>query len=139
MTNDTFPKNCTSKDLNYPFNAVIKNQSSIRLKINVKTLSQFFEKPNVTIFTTLTLIVTMCVCVCHRIEHLSLNMAMQLLVGVPLEMVHGALRIGLVYVCGVLAGGRCVISPLALHPSGTKHSRFCSAVVPSACFMFLCI
>lgn len=31
-------------------------------------------------------------------------MAMQLLVGVPLEMVHGALRIGLVYVCGVLAG-----------------------------------
>ena len=32
-------------------------------------------------------------------------MAMQLLVGVPLEMVHGAVRIGLVYVCGVLAGG----------------------------------
>ncbi len=31
-------------------------------------------------------------------------MTMQLLVGVPLEMVHGALRIGLVYVCGVLAG-----------------------------------
>ncbi len=31
-------------------------------------------------------------------------MAMQLLVGVPLEMVHGALRIGLVYVCGILAG-----------------------------------
>ncbi|XP_038127648.1 rhomboid-related protein 3 isoform X5 [Cyprinodon tularosa] len=37
------------------------------------------------------------------IEHLSLNMAMQLLVGVPLEMVHGAQRIGLIYVCGVLA------------------------------------
>lgn len=44
----------------------------------------------------------------YRIEHLSLNMAMQLLVGVPLEMVHGALRIGLVYVCGVLAGGRLI-------------------------------
>uniref|UniRef100_A0A4W6FDP1 rhomboid protease n=1 Tax=Lates calcarifer TaxID=8187 RepID=A0A4W6FDP1_LATCA len=44
-------------------------------------------------------------CFMHTgIEHLSLNMAMQLLVGVPLEMVHGALRIGLVYVCGVLAG-----------------------------------
>ncbi|KAM9313745.1 rhomboid-related protein 3 isoform 2-T2 [Pholidichthys leucotaenia] len=42
------------------------------------------------------------------IEHLSLNMAMQLLVGVPLEMVHGALRIGLVYVCGVLAGSLAV-------------------------------
>lgn len=63
---------------------------------------------------------------CHRIEHLSLNMAMQLLVGVPLEMVHGALRIGLIYVCGVLAGGQRVISPLALHPSGTKHTfLFC--------------
>jgi len=48
---------------------------------------------------------SVCVCVFYRIEHLSLNMAMQLLVGVPLEMVHGALRIGLVYVCGVLAGG----------------------------------
>ncbi|KAJ0050671.1 hypothetical protein NL108_005064, partial [Boleophthalmus pectinirostris] len=42
------------------------------------------------------------------IEHLSLNMAMQLLVGVPLEMVHGATRIGLVYVCGVLAGSLAV-------------------------------
>ncbi|XP_059417048.1 rhomboid-related protein 3 [Carassius carassius] len=42
------------------------------------------------------------------IEHLGLNMAMQLLVGVPLEMVHGALRIGLVYVCGILAGSLAV-------------------------------
>lgn len=53
--------------------------------------------------------VCVCVCVFYRIEHLSLNMAMQLLVGVPLEMVHGALRIGLVYMCGVLAGG-CVVA-----------------------------
>lgn len=37
-------------------------------------------------------------------------MAMQLLVGVPLEMVHGALRIGLVYLCGVLAGGDAFFS-----------------------------
>ncbi|XP_058259170.1 rhomboid-related protein 3 isoform X2 [Hemibagrus wyckioides] len=42
------------------------------------------------------------------IEHLGLNMAMQLLVGVPLEMVHGAARIGLIYVCGVLAGSLVV-------------------------------
>lgn len=49
-------------------------------------------------------------------------MAMQLLVGVPLEMVHGALRIGLVYMCGVLAGG-CALAythklqskPLSIH------------------------
>lgn len=31
-------------------------------------------------------------------------MVLQLLVGVPLEMVHGATRIGLVYVAGVVAG-----------------------------------
>ncbi|XP_018526075.2 rhomboid-related protein 3, partial [Lates calcarifer] len=54
-------------------------------------------------------------CFMHTgIEHLSLNMAMQLLVGVPLEMVHGALRIGLVYVCGVLAGEHVVSLTLSL-------------------------
>ncbi|RXM99936.1 Rhomboid-related protein 3 [Acipenser ruthenus] len=37
------------------------------------------------------------------IEHLSLNVLLQLLVGVPLEMVHGALRIGFLYISGVLA------------------------------------
>lgn len=40
----------------------------------------------------------------YRIEHLGLNVVLQLLVGVPLEMVHGATRIGLVYVAGVVAG-----------------------------------
>ncbi|XP_014847449.1 PREDICTED: rhomboid-related protein 3-like isoform X2 [Poecilia mexicana] len=54
------------------------------------------------------------------IEHLSLNMAMQLLVGVPLEMVHGALRIGLIYVCGVLAGGD---NSSNLHREHTLPSR----------------
>ncbi|XP_028674703.1 rhomboid-related protein 3 isoform X3 [Erpetoichthys calabaricus] len=42
------------------------------------------------------------------IEHLSLNVALQLLVGVPLEMVHGAMRIGLLYIFGVLAGSLAV-------------------------------
>lgn len=42
--------------------------------------------------------------VCHRVEHLGLNVVLQLLVGVPLEMVHGATRIALVYVAGVVAG-----------------------------------
>ncbi|KAH0629248.1 hypothetical protein JD844_011181 [Phrynosoma platyrhinos] len=37
------------------------------------------------------------------IEHLGLNVVLQLLVGVPLEMVHGAARIGFVYIAGVLA------------------------------------
>ncbi|KAM8947858.1 rhomboid-related protein 3 [Pelodytes ibericus] len=42
------------------------------------------------------------------IEHLGVNVALQLLVGVPLEMVHGALRIGLLYTAGVLAGSLAV-------------------------------
>lgn len=42
------------------------------------------------------------------IEHLSLNVLLQLLVGVPLEMVHGALRIGFLYISGVLAGSLAV-------------------------------
>ncbi|VVC44262.1 Hypothetical protein CINCED_3A014559 [Cinara cedri] len=36
--------------------------------------------------------------------HLIFNLIVQLLVGLPLEMVHGSLRIGVVYMAGVLAG-----------------------------------
>ncbi|XP_047920586.1 rhomboid-related protein 3 isoform X1 [Anser cygnoides] len=43
-----------------------------------------------------------------RIEHLGLNVVLQLLVGVPLEMVHGAARISFVYVAGVVAGSLAV-------------------------------
>jgi len=32
------------------------------------------------------------------------NLLVQVLVGLPLEMVHGSLRIGVVYMAGVLAG-----------------------------------
>ncbi|RMB95321.1 hypothetical protein DUI87_28308 [Hirundo rustica rustica] len=45
---------------------------------------------------------------CCRIEHLGLNVVLQLLVGVPLEMVHGAARISFVYVAGVVAGSLAV-------------------------------
>lgn len=36
--------------------------------------------------------------------HLLFNLLVQLLVGLPLEMVHGSTRIGAVYMAGVLAG-----------------------------------
>ncbi|XP_030143053.1 rhomboid-related protein 3 isoform X4 [Taeniopygia guttata] len=42
------------------------------------------------------------------IEHLGLNVVLQLLVGVPLEMVHGAARISFVYFAGVVAGSLAV-------------------------------
>nr|XP_009677241.1 PREDICTED: rhomboid-related protein 3 isoform X7 [Struthio camelus australis] len=42
------------------------------------------------------------------IEHLGLNVVLQLLVGVPLEMVHGAARISFVYIAGVVAGSLAV-------------------------------
>ncbi len=36
--------------------------------------------------------------------HLLFNLLVQVLVGLPLEMVHGSMRIGAVYMAGVLAG-----------------------------------
>lgn len=38
-------------------------------------------------------------------EHLFGNCLMQLLIGIPLEMVHGPLRVGLIYSIGVIVGG----------------------------------
>ncbi|XP_045046791.2 rhomboid-related protein 2 isoform X2 [Desmodus rotundus] len=38
------------------------------------------------------------------IQHILGNLAMQLILGVPLEMVHKGLRVGLVYLAGVIAG-----------------------------------
>ncbi|XP_043571042.1 rhomboid-related protein 3 isoform X2 [Chiloscyllium plagiosum] len=62
------------------------------------------------------------------VEHLGFNVVLQLLVGVPLEMVHGALRISFIYLAGVLAVslefGRAVwlrFHP-ATHPSYTHPS-----------------
>lgn len=39
-----------------------------------------------------------------RLEQLGFNALLQLMIGVPLEMVHGVLRISLLYLAGVLAG-----------------------------------
>ena len=36
--------------------------------------------------------------------HLFFNVSMQLLVGLPLEMVHGSARLAIIYLSGVLAG-----------------------------------
>ncbi len=38
--------------------------------------------------------------------HLVSNIIMQLILGIPLEMVHGSLRVGIVYCIGVIAGKR---------------------------------
>lgn len=49
-----------------------------------------------------------------RLEQLGFNALLQLMIGVPLEMVHGLLRISLLYLAGVLAGevARCPALPL---------------------------
>lgn len=44
-----------------------------------------------------------CVCLC-RVQHILGNLIMQLVLGIPLEMVHKGLRVGLVYLAGVTAG-----------------------------------
>lgn len=43
-------------------------------------------------------------CCFYRWLHLLFNLLVQVLVGLPLEMVHGSMRIGAVYMAGVLAG-----------------------------------
>lgn len=58
----------------------------------------------------------------YRVEHLGLNVVLQLLVGVPLEMVHGATRIGLVYVAGVVAGKQGGLLSLGLSSRGISPS-----------------
>lgn len=45
-------------------------------------------------------------CPPRRLEQLGFNALLQLMIGVPLEMVHGILRISFLYLAGVLAGGR---------------------------------
>ncbi|CAB0018423.1 unnamed protein product [Nesidiocoris tenuis] len=37
--------------------------------------------------------------------HLAFNLVVQMMVGLPLEMVHGSLRVGTIYMAGVLAVG----------------------------------
>lgn len=43
-------------------------------------------------------------CSHFRWLHLLFNLGVQVVVGLPLEMVHGSLRIAAVYMAGVLAG-----------------------------------
>lgn len=52
-----------------------------------------------------------------RLEQLGFNALLQLMIGVPLEMVHGLLRISLLYLAGVLAG-EAGVCPLATSPVG---------------------
>ena len=42
--------------------------------------------------------------VCFRYYHVIFNLMIQLLLGIPLEMVHKGVRIGIVYILGVIAG-----------------------------------
>lgn len=55
-------------------------------------------------FCLMNVFVIVCLFSPYRWVHLIFNLTVQLLVGLPLEMVHGSLRIGVVYMAGVLAG-----------------------------------
>lgn len=50
------------------------------------------------------------------------NLLVQVLVGLPLEMVHGSLRIGTVYMAGVLAGEYDVVDDDDDHHPQRHHS-----------------
>lgn len=51
-----------------------------------------------------------------RLEQLGFNALLQLMIGVPLEMVHGILRISFLYLAGVLAGGCSLGGPVPIPP-----------------------
>lgn len=42
----------------------------------------------------------------HSVEHIVGNLIMQLVLGIPLELVHKGFEVGMVYMAGVLAGER---------------------------------
>lgn len=48
----------------------------------------------------------------RRVEHIVGNLLLQLLLGIPLEMVHKGFEVGMVYLAGVLAGESCCRSSL---------------------------
>ncbi|KAG8009861.1 Rhomboid-related protein 2 [Nibea albiflora] len=49
------------------------------------------------------------------VEHIVGNLVMQLLLGIPLELVHKGFEVGMVYIAGVLAGSLCssIFDPLS--------------------------
>ena len=49
--------------------------------------------------------------------HLLFNVVVQVVVGIPLEMVHGSFRVFIVYMAGVLAGDVSLHHPLTPHLS----------------------
>lgn len=48
-----------------------------------------------------------------RIKHILSNLIFQLLIGIPLEMVHKFWRVGIVYTLGVIAGKFIEVSTFA--------------------------
>lgn len=49
------------------------------------------------------------------VEHIVGNLVMQLLLGIPLELVHKGFEVGMVYLAGVLAGEHHLSSLFPLH------------------------
>lgn len=46
----------------------------------------------------------LCICLAVRVFHLAVNLMVQIMLGVPLEMVHRWWRVLLIYLAGVVAG-----------------------------------
>ena len=64
--------------------------------------------------------------VCFRYYHVIFNLMIQLLLGIPLEMVHKGVRIGIVYILGVIAGeeNTCAVGQFVLKNTLTCKSYF---------------
>lgn len=58
----------------------------------------------------------------HSVEHILGNLVMQLLLGIPLELVHKGFEVGMVYMAGVLAGGHRHTPPFSIDAQSVRHS-----------------
>ena len=59
-------------------------------------------------------------------SHTVFNMLMQVFVGIPLEMSHGSIRVGSLYLTGVIAGSLTVSAICApINPSSLAGMYFC--------------
>lgn len=79
-------------------------------------------------------------CLISRVFHLVVNLVVQIMLGIPLEMVHGWWRVLLVYLAGVMAGslGTSVSDP-GVYLAGASGGVYAIIAAHLASICLVCI